>query len=74
MDEDKRNLRIDEGEVLDALDEVRELRGEAPLETLPQLPYCSFCGKRRGEVAALIAGDSAHECVVEAQQLIRKSP
>jgi ClpX C4-type zinc finger len=62
MDEDKPNLHVVHGEVLDALNEVRKLRGEAPLEALPHMPYCSFCGKGGGEVAALIAGDSAYIC------------
>jgi hypothetical protein len=46
------------------------------LDTSPNLPRCSFCGKFKDEVNGLIAGNSAficHECVAEAQRLIRTS-
>ena len=76
MDEERRDLKIVENEVLEALNQVRRLRGEAPLNALPEPPYCSFCGKSKDEVSALIAGQSAFicgECVLEAQRLIRRS-
>jgi hypothetical protein len=46
------------------------------LDTSPNLPRCSFCGKFKDEVSGLVAGKSAsicHQCVAEAQRLIRTS-
>ena len=46
------------------------------LDTPPNLPRCSFCGKFTDEVNGLIAGKSAficYECVAEAQRVIRTS-
>ena len=38
-------------------------------------PVCSFCGKSKDEVGALIAGDAAYicdECVAEMQRQLRR--
>jgi hypothetical protein len=74
-DEAKRSLQIAEREVLNALNDIRKIRGKPPLSAFPQPPYCSFCGESKDEVGALVAGDSAFicdQCAAEAQRLIRK--
>ncbi len=41
----------------------------------PRTPVCSFCGKSKDEVGALIAGGSAYicdECVAEMQRQLRR--
>jgi len=53
-DEAKRNLQIVEGDFLSALNDIRKLRGQAPLSALPEPPFCSFCGQSKDEVRALI--------------------
>jgi ClpX C4-type zinc finger len=60
---------------LKALNEARQRRGEPPLSALPRLPFCSFCGKTRDEVRALVAGDAAFicdQCVAGAARQMRE--
>ena len=76
-DEAKRNLQIVKGDFLSALNDIRKLRGQAPLSALPEPPFCSFCGQSKDEVQALIAGDSAficNECVVMCRDIIGPPP
>jgi hypothetical protein len=45
------------------------------LDTPPNLPRCSFCGKFKDEVSALISGNSAFicdECIAQAQRVLRR--
>ncbi len=62
-------------EVLNAANELRKLRGEAPLEGVPEPPFCSFCGRSKGEVGALAEGPSVYICLAcanEAARLLRR--
>lgn len=72
-DEAKRNLRTAEQEVLNALNDIRRLRGLAPLEKFPLPPYCSFCGEGKSDVGALLEGRDAYicdRCAKEAQKMM----
>ena len=67
---------VDHEAKLKALNEARKRRGEPPLSALPRAPFCSFCGKTRDEVRALVAGDAAFicdQCVASAARQIRES-
>jgi len=67
-------LKDAEAELRVALNKLRAVRGEPPLTASSQPPYCSFCGRAKNEVRAMIAGASVHicnVCVAEASQLIQ---
>jgi hypothetical protein len=64
-------------ELHDALNELRKMQGQPPLpfesEGESGLEYCSFCGKKKNEVKALIAGPNVYicdECVITAHKLL----
>ena len=63
-----------EREILTALNQLRDLRGEAPAESIPEPPFCSFCGRGKNEVSGLIEGLDAHicdACAMEVYQTFR---
>ncbi len=67
-------LKTAEGDLRAALNKLRELRGDPPLTASAQPPFCSFCGRAKNEVQAMIAGPSVHicnVCVGEASRLIQ---
>lgn len=64
-----------EREILTALNQLRELRGEPPTKSLPEPPLCSFCGRGKNEVSGLIEGLDAHicdACAMEVYQTFRQ--
>lgn len=77
MDRDaKRNPQVAERELLNALNEVRRVRGLKPLHAPPKPPFCSFCGEGKDQAAALVEGLNAFicdRCAAEGQQVMRKS-
>ena len=54
--------RAAQKELLDALNQLRAIRGDPPLTAMPEPPYCSFCGRAKSEVGALVEGLDAHIC------------
>jgi hypothetical protein len=73
--EDKRNLQVAELDLLNAFNDLRRIRGLAPLNAMPEPPFCSFCGEGKNEVGALVEGLNAFicdQCAAEAQRLMRK--
>ena len=67
-------------ELEDAMNDLRKFKKEKE-ETISyekserNEPYCSFCGKYKGQVKLLISGPSVHicnECVRICQQLVDK--
>jgi hypothetical protein len=63
MDESQNSdLKLVEREFLALLNQMRELQGEAPATSLPEPPFCSFCGRGKNEVGGLIEGIAAHIC------------
>ena len=50
MPGDRREVEAVKAEMLAALNDLREFRGEEPLSRLPEAPFCSFCGKGKDEV------------------------
>jgi predicted nucleic acid-binding Zn ribbon protein len=53
----------------------REKRNLEVVEDGRRAPVCSFCGRSKDEVGALIAGDAAYicdECVAEMQRQLRR--
>lgn len=73
---EEENLRIAEREVLNAINELRAFRGEQPLTESPEPPFCSFCGRSKSEVGALVEGLAAYiciDCAGEASRLLRRS-
>ena len=72
-DEAQQLVRLAQHQLLEAMNVVRSMRGYAPLSELPQPPYCSFCGRAKSEVGALVEGLNAHicgECAAEARHLL----
>jgi hypothetical protein len=68
--------RLATKELLDAVNELRELHGESPLLQFPKRPFCSFCGKTKDEVGSLAEGAGAHiclACATEAARLLKSS-
>ena len=68
-------VKLAEHELLEAANVLRAMRGYAPLTELPQPPFCSFCGRGKSEVGALVEGLNAHicrECAEEARHLLLK--
>ena len=67
--------KLVEREFLTALNQLRELHGEPPAKSLPELPLCSFCGRGKNEVTGLIEGLNAHicdACAMEVYQTFRQ--
>jgi hypothetical protein len=62
-EEDDVNLRAAQRELLNALNELRNIEGHASLTSLPEPPFCSFCGRFKSEVGALVEGLEAHICL-----------
>ena len=52
-----------EKDLLDATNQLRAMRGDPPLSALPEPPFCSFCGKSKSEVGALVEGFEAYICL-----------
>ncbi len=72
-DDRTQDLRDLEREFLVTLNQLRALRGDPPLTELPEPPYCSFCGRSKKEMGALVAGKDAYiclECAGEARKLL----
>jgi hypothetical protein len=74
MSEESIEYRLAQNELLNAFNQLRALRGEPLLIKLPEPPFCSFCGRSKDEVGALVAGVSdAHicfDCAGEARKLL----
>ena len=72
------DTEMDYGEAMQQLHEatnkLRVLAGEEPKPfTKPVAPYCSFCGKGKNEVSAMLQGPNVHicnECVRACQMLL----
>ena len=80
-DSDKREYAGAVLEVQEAINALRILHGEQPIDYLPidqtnstpVPPLCSFCGKGKNQVRAMVAGPSAHicnECIVLCQSIV----
>jgi hypothetical protein len=66
-------IQLAQAELLNALNQLRAIRGDPPLTCLPEPPFCSFCGRGKSEVGALVEGLDAHicgECADEARRLM----
>jgi hypothetical protein len=66
-------IRLAEKELLDATNAIRKIEGFPPLSELPEPPFCSFCGRAKNEVGALVEGHEAYicaECAAEARRLL----
>jgi len=64
-DDDEIDYRLARRELHEAENELRKLRGLAPLpfaEDKSEGPHCSFCGKGKEEAENLIAGPSVYIC------------
>jgi hypothetical protein len=61
-------------ELHNATNKLRKMKGQPPKPFVPaEPPFCSFCGKGRNEVRALVEGPSVYicdECVASAQQIL----
>ena len=62
-DRSDNDVRMVEKELLATLNQLRAMRGDPPLTEFPEPPYCSFCGRSKKEMGALVAGLDAHICV-----------
>jgi hypothetical protein len=71
MSEDSHEVHAVEAELLDSLNQLRAIHGGRPLTKLPEPPYCSFCGRSKEEVGALVEGIGAHICVDCAEEARR---
>jgi hypothetical protein len=70
----KHEIEVAEEELLAAINDLRQLRGESPLVSLGEPPFCSFCGASKSEAGAMVAGAGANicgDCVTEAQRMLR---
>jgi ClpX C4-type zinc finger protein len=69
-------VRAAEKELLEAANQLRAIRGEPPLTSLPEPPFCSFCGRSKSEVGALVKGFDAYicaECASEAHRALLRA-
>jgi len=76
-DDGTEEVRIVEQELLATLNQLRAMRGDPPLTEFPEPPYCSFCGRSKKEMGALVAGMDAYicvECAGEARTLLLRGP
>jgi hypothetical protein len=62
-EKDDLNVRVAQQELLNAINELRDIEGHASLTELPELPFCSFCGRFKSEVGALVEGYESHICL-----------
>jgi hypothetical protein len=53
-----------ERELLVMQNMLRSMRGEAPADSLPRPPFCSFCGRGKAEVDGMVEGIDAYICDV----------
>ena len=69
-------VRLAQRELLEAANQLRAMRGYSPLSELPAPPFCSFCGRAKSEVGALVEGLGGayicRECADEARHLLLK--
>ncbi len=63
MNEGNFEYRAAQKELLEAINQLRDLHGEPPYNELPEPPFCSFCGRSKKEMGALVEGINAHICV-----------
>ena len=66
-------VRMVEKDLLDLHNQLRAMRGDPPVTELPEPPFCSFCGRSKKEMGALVVGLDAHicvECAGEARSLL----
>ena len=73
---DEEDARIAEKELLQAFNQLRALRGYPPLKEHPEPPFCSFCGRPKNEMGALVEGVDAHiciDCAEEAHNLLLRA-
>ncbi|WP_116812477.1 ClpX C4-type zinc finger protein [Steroidobacter cummioxidans] len=73
MSDQEIEKRLAEKELLDALNGIRTIEGFPPLSELPEPPFCSFCGRAKNEVGALVEGHNAYicaQCAAEARRLL----
>lgn len=69
---DTGEIQIALKELLASLNELRAIRGEPSLTEFAEPPFCSFCGRSRKELGALVMGLSANicfDCVSEARKM-----
>jgi len=64
-------IRTAEEELLRATNELRAVSGYPPLAKLPEPPFCSFCGRSKEEVRALVEGFDAYICAECAAEALR---
>ena len=72
-DEDTIEFRAAKAELLNATNQLRALSGYPPLRSLPEPPFCSFCGRPKSEMGALAEGNGAFicvECAAEAHRVL----
>ena len=73
---DEEDARIVEKELLHAFNQLRAIRGYPPLTEHPEPPYCSFCGRPKNEMGALVEGVNAYiclDCAGEARNLLLRA-
>ena len=74
-EESRERMRDAKRHLLEAANQLRAIRGYPPLDELPEPPFCSFCGRAKSEVGALVEGMNAHicsECAEESRHLLLK--
>ena len=61
-------------ELIDAENELRKMAGEPEKQYIKaEPPFCSFCGKGKNEVKAMLTGPSVYicnECVLKCQKIL----
>jgi hypothetical protein len=62
-DDDSFEVRAAKAELLSAMNQLRAVEGHAPIASLPEPPLCSFCGRSKNEMGALVQGNQAFICV-----------
>lgn len=66
-------IRLAEKQLLEATNAIRKIEGFPPIAELPEPPFCSFCGRGKNEIGALVEGHDAYicsECAAEARRLL----
>ena len=67
------DVREIEREFLVLLNQLRAIHGYSELSELPEPPFCSFCGRSKQEMGALVEGRDAHiciDCAAEARRVL----
>lgn len=70
---DNPDVEMIEKEFLTLANQLRAIQGYPPLTERPEPPYCSFCGRSKREMGALVEGIDAHicaECATEARRIL----